>query len=76
MGDSGPGLDPSVEDKIFSPLTSTRAKGSGLGLYLVRTTIQNHGGTIKAGRSKLGGAEFSLKIPMEKPLPQQRRKKK
>ena len=76
VGDSGPGLDPAVEDKIFSPLTSTRAKGSGLGLYLVRTTIQNHGGTIKAGRSKLGGAEFSLQIPMEKPLPQQRRKKK
>ena len=75
VGDSGPGLDPAIKDKIFSPLISTRLKGAGLGLYLVRTTIQNHGGTIDVKTSKLGGAEFSLQIPIEKPLQKELGKK-
>ena len=68
VGDSGPGLDPAIQDRLFSPLTSTRPKGAGLGLYLVRTAMQNHGGTINVKKSKLGGAEFSLRIPMGEPL--------
>jgi len=65
IGDSGPGLDPAIGDRIFSPLASTRAKGAGLGLYLVKTTVLNHGGQVSVKKSGLGGAEFCVRIPFQ-----------
>ncbi len=67
VGDSGPGLAPNLRQQIFSVLTSNRPKGTGLGLYLVRTTVVNHGGEVSVGDSPLGGAEFRVRIPLELP---------
>lgn len=67
VGDSGPGLAPHLRQQIFSVLTSNRPKGTGLGLYLVRTTVVNHGGEVSVGDSPLGGAEFRVRIPLELP---------
>jgi PAS domain S-box-containing protein len=67
VGDSGPGLAPHLRQQIFSVLTSNRPKGTGLGLYLVRTTVINHGGEVSVGDSPLGGAEFRFRIPLELP---------
>ena len=67
VGDSGPGLAPHIRQQIFSVLTSNRPKGMGLGLYLVRTTVVNHGGEVGVGNSPLGGAEFRIRIPLELP---------
>jgi PAS domain S-box-containing protein len=67
VGDSGPGLAPHLRQQIFSVLTSNRPKGTGLGLYLVRTTVINHGGEVSVGDSPLGGAEFRVRIPLELP---------
>ncbi|MDI9396585.1 MAG: PAS domain-containing sensor histidine kinase [Candidatus Pacebacteria bacterium] len=67
VGDSGPGLAPHIRQQIFSVLTSNRPKGTGLGLYLVRTTVVNHGGEVSVGDSPLGGAEFRVRIPLELP---------
>ena len=67
VGDSGPGLAPHLRQQIFSVLTSNRPKGTGLGLYLVRTTVLNHGGEVSVGDSPLGGAEFRVRIPLELP---------
>jgi signal transduction histidine kinase len=67
VGDSGPGLAPHLRQQIFSVLTSSRPKGTGLGLYLVRTTVVNHGGEVSVGDSPLGGAEFRVRIPLELP---------
>ena len=64
VADSGPGINPSNQDQIFSPLFSTRPKGAGLGLYLVRTTVLNHGGEVSVKNSALGGAEFCIRIPL------------
>jgi PAS domain S-box-containing protein len=64
IADSGPGMDPGLREQIFSPLFSTRPKGAGLGLYLVRTTVLNHGGEVSVKTSALGGAEFCLRIPL------------
>jgi PAS domain S-box-containing protein len=66
VGDSGPGLPPDLRKQVFSLLTSHRPKGTGLGLYLVRTTVLNHGGEVIVGGSPLGGAEFRIRIPLEK----------
>jgi two-component system nitrogen regulation sensor histidine kinase NtrY len=61
IGDSGPGWSGAEQSEV--PLTSTKKDGTGIGLYVVRTAVQNHGGKIEFGRSPLGGAEVRLTFP-------------
>jgi PAS domain S-box-containing protein len=61
VGDSGPGMPYGVIAEL--PLVTSKPDGTGLGLYLVRTCMENHGGTISIGRSPLGGAEVRLSFP-------------
>jgi signal transduction histidine kinase len=62
IADSGPGFPPGASEL---PLTSTKPEGSGLGLFVVRTTLEHHNGQLKIGRSsELGGAEVQLLLPM------------
>jgi PAS domain S-box-containing protein len=61
VGDSGPGFGNGPPDATL--LRSSKAEGTGLGLYVVRTTLDNHGGTIDFGPSSLGGAEVRLRFP-------------
>lgn len=63
VDDSGPGIDPSIRNRLFEPLVTTRAGGIGLGLALVRRVVERHEGTISASRSPLGGARFTLRLP-------------
>jgi PAS domain S-box-containing protein len=58
IGDSGPGIPEGVIEQL--PLITTKPDGSGIGLFLVRTTVVNHGGELRFGRSPLGGAEVCL----------------
>lgn len=58
IGDSGPGLDETQTANLL--LKSTKADGSGLGLYIVHATMENHSGHLEIGRSPLGGAEFRM----------------
>ena len=62
--DTGPGFSP--EQKLISelPIASTKPEGMGMGLYLVRTAVENHRGQISFGRSPtLGGAEVQVSFP-------------
>ena len=66
--DSGPGIPPEIEEKIFDPYFSTkhkskRHKGTGLGLFIAHQNIQAHGGTIEINRKFTGGASFKISIP-------------
>ncbi len=66
IGDSGPGWPAAGPAEV--PLTSTKKSGTGIGLFVVRTTMANHRGEIAFGRSPLGGAEVRLQFPrVEKP---------
>jgi len=56
--DSGPGIEPSVRQRIFEPFFSTKAAGSGLGLPIVHAIITQHGGAVGVEPSPLGGARF------------------
>jgi two-component system sensor kinase FixL len=56
--DSGPGIDPSVLERLFQPLASTKPEGMGLGLSISSAIVENHKGRIWAEPSRLGGAAF------------------
>ena len=64
VGDSGPGMSP--ERIAALPFETTKPDGTGLGLYLVRTCVENHGGSMAVGRSPLGGAEIRLRLPLNR----------
>jgi two-component system sensor histidine kinase HydH len=68
IADSGNGVEEAMKQKIFEPFVSTRANGTGLGLSVVRSMVQQVGGAITCERSKtLGGAEFLLRMPRAMP---------
>jgi signal transduction histidine kinase len=61
--DDGPGLDPALCDRVFEPLVTTKARGTGLGLSLCHTIVTAHGGAISAGPGGRGGAVFRFWLP-------------
>ena len=61
--DNGPGIPENIRDKIFYPLVSGRENGSGLGLTIAQSFIQQHGGTIEA-TTRPGRTCFSLMLPL------------
>ncbi|MGH7730943.1 MAG: sensor histidine kinase, partial [Candidatus Eiseniibacteriota bacterium] len=65
--DRGPGLAPDVRTRLFEPYVSTKARGSGLGLSLVRDIAVQHGGTITLDDREGGGARACLRLPVLAP---------
>ena len=61
--DNGPGVPESIRDRIFYPLVSGREGGSGLGLTLAQTFVQQHQGTIEC-ESEPGKTDFKILIPL------------
>jgi two-component system nitrogen regulation sensor histidine kinase GlnL len=61
--DNGPGIPENIRDRIFYPLVSGRENGSGLGLTIAQSFIQQHGGTIEV-QSQPGHTCFSLLLPL------------
>ena len=61
--DNGPGVPESIRDRIFHPLVSGRDGGSGLGLTLAQTFVQQHQGTIEFD-SAPGRTDFKILIPL------------
>jgi two-component system nitrogen regulation sensor histidine kinase GlnL len=61
--DNGPGVPDSIKDRIFYPLISGREGGSGLGLTLAQTFVQQHHGLIEC-ESVPGRTDFKLLIPL------------
>jgi two-component system nitrogen regulation sensor histidine kinase GlnL len=61
--DNGPGVPDSIKDRIFLPLVSGREGGSGLGLTLAQTFVQQHHGLIECD-SVPGRTDFKILIPL------------
>lgn len=64
VDDSGPGLPIHMRNRVFEPFYTTKATGTGLGLSIVHTLITQMGGTIRVEDSPLGGARFSIELPL------------
>jgi len=62
--DNGPGIPSEIRDRIFYPLVTGRAEGSGLGLTLAQTFITQHHGMIEC-ESQPGNTCFTILLPLE-----------
>jgi signal transduction histidine kinase len=60
--DNGIGISPELAETLFEPFVSHRPGGIGLGLAVARQIVQAHAGDISVGRSRLGGAEFTVRL--------------
>src|SRR5881394_113951 len=60
IADHGPGIAPELHQRVFEPYFTTKDDGTGLGLALVRVTLEAHRGAISVGETPGGGATFSI----------------
>jgi two-component system sensor histidine kinase HydH len=66
--DSGPGIDLGLAGKLFTPFTTTKPTGTGLGLTVARRVAREHGGDLAAADRAGGGACFTLTLPTAEEL--------
>jgi signal transduction histidine kinase len=63
--DHGTGMSPEVSAKVFEPFFSTKGEeGTGLGLYICRTIVSGHGGTITLESTEGTGTTFTVALPL------------
>jgi len=64
--DTGPGIPPDHLSRLFEPFFTTRgSEGTGLGLAVSHGIVRDHGGTITGANGADGGAEFTVRLPLE-----------
>ncbi|MBD3168849.1 MAG: PAS domain S-box protein [candidate division Zixibacteria bacterium] len=66
INDSGPGVPVNIRDEIFEPFYTTKKGGTGIGLALNQKMITQFGGEITVRDSPLGGAQFTIIMPLPK----------
>lgn len=64
VDDDGPGIPPEMRHSVFDPYFTTKTEGTGLGLAIVKKIIMEHGGSIVAESSALGGARMRVTLPV------------
>jgi signal transduction histidine kinase len=64
VADSGPGIREGAHGRLFEPFFTTKPAGTGLGLAVSRAIARAHGGDIVADGAPLGGALFTLRLPV------------
>ena len=65
MQDNGPGLPREIINQLFEPYATTKVRGTGIGLAIVKKIAEEHGGNIQASDGQGGGAEFILRLPVD-----------
>jgi len=65
VSDNGPGIPSDIIDQVFDPFFTTRAAGTGLGLAVLASVVQRHGGTVHATNRESGGAQFTILLPVD-----------
>ena len=62
--DYGVGISEEMQDRLFDPFFSTKTEGLGMGLAIVRSIVESHGGTVTAENADGGGTQFELILPV------------
>jgi PAS domain S-box-containing protein len=65
VADNGPGLPADFGERWFEPYTSSKARGTGIGLAVVKKIAEEHGGSVRAENRAQGGALFTLRLPLD-----------
>jgi signal transduction histidine kinase len=65
FADDGPGIAPEVRDALFEPFRTTKAEGSGLGLFISHNIVQQHDGWIEVESAAGEGATFTVWLPLK-----------
>jgi two-component system, LuxR family, sensor kinase FixL len=68
--DYGPGISEAIRNRLFEQFFTTKDEGLGMGLAIVRSIIEAHGGTISAENAQGGGARFHFRLPVTEEMPQ------
>ena len=64
ISDTGPGISADIAKSVFEPFFSTKPEGMGMGLSIVRTIVEAHGGQIWAKGKAGSGAVFQVRLPL------------
>ena len=64
--DTGEGIDPKIQPRLFSKFATSSIQGTGLGLYISKSIVEAHGGSMWAEnkRDRRGGATFYFSLPV------------
>ncbi|TAN49161.1 MAG: HAMP domain-containing protein [Methylococcaceae bacterium] len=62
--DNGPGIAPEFLERVFEPYVTSKTKGTGLGLAVVRKIIEEHGGSIRIDAQHKNGTGFIIRLPL------------
>ena len=66
IADNGPGFPVELLPRIFEPYVTTKARGTGLGLPIVKKIVDEHLGTIEISNAPEGGARIDIRLPLVK----------
>jgi two-component system NtrC family sensor kinase len=65
VADTGCGISPENQARLFHEFFTTKDRGYGLGLHIVDTIVKRHGGTIEVESTVGEGTTFTLRLPIE-----------
>lgn len=65
VADTGVGMDSTTAQQIFEPFVTSKEKGSGLGLYMVRRIVEDHGGHLELETAVGEGTAFTVVLPAD-----------
>jgi len=66
ISDNGPGFPGEMLPRIFEPYVTTKARGTGLGLPIVKKIVDEHQGSIEISNTSEGGARIDIRLPLVK----------
>jgi signal transduction histidine kinase len=68
--DYGSGIPEPMLERLFEQFFTTKEEGLGMGLAIVRSIVEAHGGSIAAENADGGGARFRFRLPTKEGMPQ------
>jgi PAS domain S-box-containing protein len=68
--DYGSGISEPTRERLFEQFFTTKEEGLGMGLAIVRSIVEAHGGSVEAENAEGGGARFHFRLPTKEEMPQ------